>query len=439
MLEDAVGAWDLDAALIAKVRGKPLAEAVALWDRGWDREILKAADEQRAQILSLFPIDGWPTLPVERYALGTDVDDSFCKLMEFRTEALGGIGGGSALKHMIYRKSDGSWYFRSEYGSLDEAWQAVRSGFVRGFELAQRGEWAAIDEIPAIQPGASLRAKTYWVYFPEHHLPFFGTAWQAHFYKALGGEGSPPNGVAGSHALHQLAMKTGLFEGWDPLEIARFLGAWSDPRIAKRIVKIAPGNNAEFWDDCLANGYICVGWDQVGDLKQFESKEEFRAAFGAAFPDYAPSQATVKANEVWTLMELQPGDIVVANQGTSRVVGLGTVVEPGYMWRPERNGPWAFHTVAVDWQDRAPWSIEPDQALGAHDRGRYLPGAIQAHPRSIGPNGRRSAHPGVQRDPARPSPCRDRLGHRTEAPGRPLWTSGNRQDLQRTALQRVVA
>ena len=57
-------------------------------------------------------------------------------------------------------------------------------------------------------------------------------------------------------------------------------------------------------------------------------------------------------------MELQPGDIVLANQGTSRVLGRGRVVEPGYAWRPDR-GEWAFHTVAVDWEDKEPWDIDP--------------------------------------------------------------------------------
>jgi 5-methylcytosine-specific restriction protein B len=309
-------------------------------------------------VIERFPIDDWPTLPLERYALGTDVDDSFCKLLEFRTYALGGIGGGSALKHMIYRKSDGSWYHRPEYRSVEDAWQAVRAGFVRGFELASRGEWAAIDEIPAIQPGASLRAKTYATYYLEHHVPFYGSQWQAHFYRALGGEGEPPSGVTGSHAIYELAINTGLFDGWHTVEISRFLGAWSDPRVGKRIVKVAPGHDGQFWAACREGGYICVGWDEIGDLKRFESKDEFRQAFGEAYPDYSPAKATEKANEVWTLMELQPGDIVLANKGTAHVLGRGTVIEPGYAWRPDR-GEWAFHTVAVDWENQAGWNIEP--------------------------------------------------------------------------------
>ena len=48
---------------------------------------------------------------------------------------------------------------------------------------------------------------------------------------------------------------------------------------AKRIVKIAPGHNAKFWDECLKEGFICVGWDAVGDLRQFESEASFKSKF----------------------------------------------------------------------------------------------------------------------------------------------------------------
>lgn len=59
-----MGTWDIDAALIARVRGKPLHEAVANWDRELDQKIVQAADEQRAQLMELFPIEAWPQLPL---------------------------------------------------------------------------------------------------------------------------------------------------------------------------------------------------------------------------------------------------------------------------------------------------------------------------------------------------------------------------------------
>jgi hypothetical protein len=54
--------------------------------------------------------------------------------------------------------------------------------------------------------------------------------------------------------------------------------------------------------------------------------------------------ASMKAEELWILKFLRPGDKVVANKGASKVLAVGTVREPGYKYI-QNNG----HTVAVDW------------------------------------------------------------------------------------------
>ena len=145
-------------------------------------------------------------------------------------------------------------------------------------------------------------------------------------------------------------------------ELERFLYFWDDPRKARRIVKIAPGEDARYWADCLQGGYICVGWDDLGDLREFESKSAFREAFAARYSaDYNQHRAQVskKANELWTLRELEPGDMVVANKGISRVLAIGEVVEPAYEWRPER--PEYKHTVRVKWDTEVEKEIPPQK------------------------------------------------------------------------------
>lgn len=117
------------------------------------------------------------------------------------------------------------------------------------------------------------------------------------------------------------------------------------------VLKIAPGTDASEWEDCEKGEYICVGWEQVGDLRRFSSKGEFLTAFKRAFRRWyrrAPGAATAKANELWRLRELQDGDKVIANRGTSKVVAVGTVRETGCEWRKGRAD--CNHTVNVTWQ-----------------------------------------------------------------------------------------
>ena len=89
---------------------------------------------------------------------------------------------------------------------------------------------------------------------------------------------------------------------------------------------------------------------EAGDLRDFATKQEFRARFGEVLAaEHSGNQAkrSEKANEVWALSELEPGDLVAANRGTSRILGVGTVVDPGHVMRPER-GTYG-NTVSVVW------------------------------------------------------------------------------------------
>jgi 5-methylcytosine-specific restriction protein B len=71
-------------------------------------------------------------------------------------------------------------------------------------------------------------------------------------------------------------------------EISTFLYEWADPRKARLVVKVAPGERAAYWAECRENGYICIGWDELGDLSRFASQEEFRKAFDDQFSDPNP-------------------------------------------------------------------------------------------------------------------------------------------------------
>lgn len=345
---------------------RPLLEAaLASYDRASAHEHIALGEHERKEVMERFPIDQWPTMPLERYALGQDSsDDTFCQWMEYRSQHLGSIRGGSARKLIIYKHKDKpGWYFDPEYKDEQEAWVAVRQAFVQAFEKAQAGDWNTIDDFAPLSGGPALRLKTLRVYFPNDVLPISSKQHLRHFLRAMDRPEADDRNldvVRLNRALLDAVRSRSEFEGWSNAEVERFFYHWADPRDQRRIVKIAPGENAKYWDDCLREGYICVGWDQVGDLREFESKESFRARFDKEYGDnYNNHTPTIskKANEVWTLSELEPGDLVVANKGTSQVLAVGTVIEPGYAWKPER--PEYRHTVRVEWDPSYAKTIPP--------------------------------------------------------------------------------
>ncbi len=118
-----------------------------------------------------------------------------------------------------------------------------------------------------------------------------------------------------------------------------------------RVVKIAPGKRAKYWEDCLENAHMCVGWDKVGDLRNFSSEDELRAAVNRdQYHGQAPGTASNTAWQLWTLRNLRPGDKVIANKGNSTVLRVGTVTgrngRKPYRWNTRH--PY-HHIVSVDW------------------------------------------------------------------------------------------
>lgn len=344
----------------ARGGAETLASALAGWDREAVATRLADARAQREALVATFPQESWPEMPLERYALG-GAGESFCYWMEYKTQALGSISGGSARKHIIFKRTARpGWFFDSDYTDENEAWVALRAGFLELFDVLGKEEWEAADSIPALRGGAALRTKTAFVYFPDHFLPIYSAAHLSHFAELLKVPALPRDPIAANHHLRQAIAGRPEFSGWDPLEVGFFLYDWAHPRKSRRIVKIAPGEQARYWDDCLANSYICVGWDEVGDLTRFSGKQDFKAAFLERFADPAKANSgptAQKAEELWTLRELEPGDLVIANRGTSRILALGTVNDQGYVWRDDR--PEYKHTVGVDWDDSYARAIEP--------------------------------------------------------------------------------
>ncbi|HSU85484.1 MAG TPA: hypothetical protein VLI42_02005, partial [Chthoniobacterales bacterium] len=103
---------------------------------------VREGHREREEVLKRFPRESWATLPLERFALGQpDSEETFSRWLEFRTQHVGSMAGGSARKLVIYKhKNKPGWYFdRSRYADEQEAWKAFRAGMVEAFEKADAG------------------------------------------------------------------------------------------------------------------------------------------------------------------------------------------------------------------------------------------------------------------------------------------------------------
>ena len=344
----------------------PLTEFLRTFDRKSLADEVAGAVAKRNDLVKRFPVADWPLLPLERYALGTPTyKESFCYHMEYASYELGSIAGGSAEKHLIYwNGKTAGWKFESRYTSVELAWNAVRAGFVEALRLGSEGKFESIDAIPALGAARVLRAKFISLYFPDEILPVFSREHLLYYLDSLGVK-APDQDVRKTVTLGmQLSRKLAELpelKGWSNDELMKLLYRWNPPPPETRLLKIAPGEAAKFWNsDCLPQGIICVGWDDVGDLSAYANFQVFRDAFEKAYGDgYKGHQGTItrKAKEVWAIRDLGEGDLIAANNGIKEILAVGEVLEPGYVWDASR--PEFRHTVKVKWDVNRGGTIAP--------------------------------------------------------------------------------
>ena len=141
-----------------------------------------------------------------------------------------------------------------------------------------------------------------------------------------------------------------------------FLGAWEEggkhddkeedddespiSPSAKRWV-ISPGAQARHWAHCLEEENITIGWEDVGDLSQYENREALQAAMVECYGDQ--SRHSNSSLTLWDFRHgIQIGDVIYAKQGMSKVLGWG-VVRSAYRFEPERGEH--GNVLDVDWKD----------------------------------------------------------------------------------------
>ena len=121
----------------------------------------------------------------------------------------------------------------------------------------------------------------------------------------------------------------------------------------------SPGDNAVIWDECFNDGIMAIGWDELGDLSQYHSKEEVREALQEK--NDPSKKYTNSAHATWQFAnEMKPGDVVFAKKGKRLVVGRG-VVESEYYFDSKRED---YKNVRkVNWTHKGEWEWQYRNSL----------------------------------------------------------------------------
>ena len=267
-------------------------------------------------------------------------ENSFCYWLESKTVELGSIWGGSSYKFGIYRydkrpdnpsvvvsDEEYAWYKKYNASNRDEAFEIVLKAIVTIAESALSGNLEAIEEENTF--GNVVKWKIAFLYANETLLPIYKRDMLEKAASELGY--SDPSKAKIYELQHFLMSKKGdkdLFDFYD--ELLAIIE--TEPSNKKtKVWLFAPGENACMWDECKESQTMCLGWDLIGDLSEFNNKEELTKALQVA---YQKEDASFKNDSLalWQFVhDIHPGDIVYAKKGINKIIGRG-VVESDYYY-----------------------------------------------------------------------------------------------------------
>ena len=267
-----------------------------------------------------FPLSTLMDLPLDQYVMGHGDQDNYCYWLEHKTRNLGSILGGTAAKFGVYWSEDAQDYVvGSRFTSAEDARQRILGAIVKAAERLVAGQFTEADAATADmgENKYSMRLKPLALYFPQLLLPITNPTHLQHFLRVLGQE--PAGGqLAMNHQL--LSYLRTAARDMDTLTLMRFLYDSFPPPMdwGRRVWKIALGEQAKYLAVALEHGVIFIG-SHLANLKGIP-KGLLAAELQQAGQDagFASSAHNFTNN-------IQPGDIIVANKGMNRVMGVGIV------------------------------------------------------------------------------------------------------------------
>lgn len=249
--------------------------------------------------------------------------------------------------------------------------------------------------------GASVeRLERYLDYIGQHQLPnkwpfptyylfllhpdselFVKPGWMRKFLERLGmPDMMPSTPTAGGYA-YLLSVAQGIRDGLQSfgprdmidLHSAMWVGANIDegkgapaplPPLSgtpRRYWMLAAGEGARFWDEFKAEGIAAIGWDYLGDLRQYPDQESIAKAIVAARGgDEYPTNDSLACYQF--VHEMREGDAILIKRGLSTFLGYG-IVASDYTHEPDREG--YYNVRRVRWLSAGEWELPEDMQLAS--------------------------------------------------------------------------
>lgn len=113
----------------------------------------------------------------------------------------------------------------------------------------------------------------------------------------------------------------------------------------------AVGENGNKWEECYRDEVVRLGWDPVGELTQFESRESIISRLREVYN--REDAFTNDSLALWEFVhEMNVGDVIYAKKGRNTIIGKG-VIESEYYYDAQLET--YMNVRKVKWTDKGEW------------------------------------------------------------------------------------
>ncbi len=136
---------------------------------------------------------------------------------------------------------------------------------------------------------------------------------------------------------------------------------WYQERFGSvRVWALAAGEGAKHWDEFQEKGIIAIGWDELGDLREFDDRWDIHERIPEVY-DWAAKNPVMDSLACHQFVrEMQPGDYVFAKKGGRLLLGYG-VIESDYSYDHSRST--MRHVRQVRWEQTGSWPLPKERGI----------------------------------------------------------------------------
>jgi hypothetical protein len=336
-------------------------------------EIVEQRERDRLSFVEKFPLAKLKDLSIDQFVQGTD-ENSLCYWLEFKKIGFG-IGGGNASKFGIYKtKNNDEIVYAIGYGKnktylndqqAKDYFSDLLIKILKALDYTKSDQIDKIIELEIPMWNMVLQ-KILGIYYPEKFLAIGSSDVLIKCANELGInniEHSSDNSILINYECKKIISKNPQFSNWSSEKIGSFIWDTFDGENKKRKRKrkeskqywlYAPGENAFLWDDFFQSGIMGLGWDEIGDLSQYKSREEIKKALLDAYGGTGSKKNDVSANDDF-LNKIKIGDVIIAKKGRGELLGYG-IVTSDYIFDKNRKN--YQKTREIDWKIKGNWNVD---------------------------------------------------------------------------------